>query len=334
MARLLRILNRAEVVACLSMEDAIKVNAEAFRQLSLHQATVPAYLSIESPEHDGSCLIKPARMSNGLGHGLKVVAVRPKNAALGLPTVPGMVILMDDETGLPLSLMDGTYLTGMRTAAGSAVATEKMSLPFSRVLTIFGAGTQAKFHVDAIRAVRNIEHVNIINRSLRNASELARDFHAQHGLEVCAIGLDDESRVEAAVRASQIICTTTNSVKPLFSSKWLSPGTHINCIGSYLPQMQEVDIDTVKMARVVVDDAQVAWKSGDLHIPLEAKVITKNHVVGEIGHVVAGVVAGRTSPEEITMFKSVGTAAQDVATAQIVFQNAEKLQLGTTVALF
>lgn len=329
----MRILSEAAVEEILSAELAVKVNEEAFLLLHKGEAKVPDRLIVSSPEYEGVTLFKPCSVPDSIG--AKVVSIRPGNAAKKLPTVPGMVFLLDAETALPTALMGASFLTGMRTAAGSAVATSVMALKDASVMTVFGAGLQARLHVRAVSVVRTLSKVYIVNRTLANAETLCSSLSDTFpSVEFVAIASASLEEVEASVRAAHIICTTTNATDALFDGNWVSPGCHINGIGSYTPAMTEVDINAVSRARVVVDSEHAIDTCGDLLNAINQGKLDRSSI-RELGEVLSdnNKDSVRTSSEAITFFKSVGTAVQDIVTARAVLREAVAKDIGVVVEM-
>eukprot|EP00164_Ancoracysta_twista_P006492 GFYU01009045.1.p1 GENE.GFYU01009045.1~~GFYU01009045.1.p1 ORF type:complete len:338 (+),score=118.19 GFYU01009045.1:173-1186(+) len=330
----MKILRASDVAKLMSMKDAIKVNREAFLAVVQGRVTLPDRLIMPVPKHDGFTLFKPAILADSNGGdnsmGAKIVSVRPNNAKLNLPTVPGFIVMLDEVTGYPAALMDGTYLTGLRTAAGSGAATEALARKDSSVLAVFGAGLQGHEHIKAVCAVRDIKKIVIWNRTPERAQKLIETLKTELN---AGIEYSFEADANVAVKDADIVCTTTNSFTPVFNGENLKPGCHINAIGSFRPDMQELDAATIKRARVILDSPD-AEKCGDIAIPLKENAIEKSHIAGDISQVLADQVKGRTSDTEITLFKSVGTSVQDVATAQAVLDAANKAgDIGVTVNL-
>jgi ornithine cyclodeaminase len=264
--------------------------------------------------------------------GVKALTLFPHNAEHGLPTINALVLLFDASNGLPLALIDGGYLTALRTGAASGAATRLMARADARTLAIFGAGAQALPQVWAVCVARPIERVWIVNRSAERAERLAAELRA------FGAPIPTDVRVAPAARAAlaeaDIVCCATAAPIPLFDDADLRPGTHINGVGSYRPTMQEIPAATVARARVVVDQRRAAWaEAGDLVIARDQGLIGAEHIVAELGEVAAGTIVGRTSADEITFFKSVGNAVQDVAVAQVAYTRAGELGLGHEVTL-
>ena len=247
--------------------------------------------------------------------GVKSVTVFPDNAARGKPAVLGTYLLLSAETGETLAVMDATRLTAWRTGAASALASRYLSRPDASRLVMVGAGALAPQLVRAHASVRPIRQVAIWNRSPDRAHTLAAALAATTGFD---IGIADD--LEAAVRQADIVSTATLSAEPLIRGAWLAPGTHVDCVGAYRPNMRESDDEVVRRARIFVDTRTGAFgEAGDILQPLAAGVIGKDAVLGDLFDLTRGVVAGRAGAEEITLFKSVGAAIEDLAAAVAVF---------------
>jgi len=358
------ILTDDEVKAAVPMDQAIEVNEAAFRSLESGAAQCPDRALLTTT--GGPTLFKPACVPPaGAGDGeppggaraealgLKVVSVREANPELGLPSVPATMLMFDAATGLPSALLAATWLTALRTAAGSAVATRALAPEQPELLVVFGAGMQGDAHVDAMLSVRpSLARVAIVNRSLPRAQELAAAVSARAGVETEAVSnpsssiypvfrpltggclqvaLGDEAAVERLCRAADIICTATNSSTPLFQGAWLKSGCHLNCIGSYTPDMQEVDAATVERSWVVVDEPGARESSGDL---VKAAVSEAANGLRTLGNVLLSPpgAEGRGG-RELTLFKSVGVAVQDVATGGAAATRAAEMGIGAKAQL-
>lgn len=326
------ILSREDVRTLTPMPKAIELVAMAFADLSAGRALSPMRTSLEVIPGTGTTLVMPAYVPTSAALGLKVVSVFTANAARGLPTIASLVVLLDDETGQPVAIMDGAHLTALRTGAVSGVASKLLAREDSRVLTVIGAGAQALTQAAAVCAVRPIERVIVIARSLtgleRYRAQLRRDWPEVEVL------LETTRDAPSAVRAADIICTATTSHTPVFDDADVQPGTHINGVGSFTPRMQEIPAQTVARALVVVDQIEPALEeAGDLIVPLRNGVIARNHISRELGELVRGKVPGRTSTDEITFFKSVGNAVQDIAVGRFAYDEAVRRGMGQTVDL-
>lgn len=328
----LRILAGADVRLAITMAEAIKAVKDAYVELSAGHAVQPPRTLIRVEKRDAVTLFMSAYLANSGGLGAKIVSVFPGNLRHGLPTIYGVVVVMDAETGCPVAVMDGTYLTALRTGAASGVATDLLSRSDARVVAILGAGAQARTQLEAVCTVRPIEKAWVYDLAQKTAVAYVQEMKARG--DPIPGDLSVAGSPTQAVREADVICTATTSLTPVFDDADLKPGVHINGVGSYTPEMQEVPVETVCRAKVVVDSWSASLaEAGDLIIPLKEGLITKAHIHGEIGEVASGQVPGRQSHEEVTFFKSVGVAVQDVAVAELVLRRAADLGLGMEVEL-
>ena len=329
------ILSAADVRALVPMAEATRLMGVAFAELSAGRAASPLRTPLHDEGRGSDTLFMPAAIPALGGLGLKVVSVYPTNAARGLPTILALVALLDAETGQPLALLDGTFLTALRTGAVSGKATELLAQPAgeARTLLCIGAGAQAFTQVWSVHTARpSLERVLVWSRTRERAAGLVSRLRDElPGVGALAAVAPD---LEGAVREADIICTATRSPTPVFEDAWLRPGTHINAVGAYTPAMQEIPAATVARARVVVDATEAALaEAGDFIIPLREGIVGREHFATELGHVVAGTRPGRTGPDEITLFKSVGNAVQDIAVARFAVERAEATGRGQRVEL-
>lgn len=329
----IRVLSAADVRAAIDPRVAIAAMRSAFGQLSSGEATVP--LRGRLPSASGATLVMPAYLGGTHELGVKIVSVFPGNPDLGLETVQGTVLLLDAATGAPRALLDGNELTARRTAAASALATDLLAAPDASALALFGAGVQARAHVWAISVVRSLREIRILSRSGRTAEGLAAQLTAHARREGSAAPLiravGDPS---VALRGADLIVTATTSEQPVFDGRHVEAGAHINAVGSFRPDMQEIDAATVARARVVVDSREAAWEeAGDLIAARRDGAIDESHVSAELGEIVRGTSPRGRGDYEITLFKSVGNAAQDIAMASTLIAAAEESGLGRTVSL-
>lgn len=329
----MRVLSADDVGRAVPMPAAIDAVEAAFVALAAGQAEVPLRTHLETPERGATSFFMPARLDTpaGAALGMKVVSVFPTNLARHEPSIYALVALLDPETGRPQALLDGTYLTALRTGAASGVATRHMARADARVLALFGAGAQALPQARAVWAVRPIETVWIVNRSPERAAALAAQIRAERPELELRQGADGAT----ALAAADVVCTATSSPAPLFAADAVRPGTHINAVGAYKPTMAELPPELLARVRLVVDQRRAAWaEAGELVQAREAGLLREEQVAGELGEVAAGQVAGRAGAGEITCFKSVGNAVQDLAVAALALGRATELGLGTEVALF
>ena len=325
-------LSRADVRRLVPMPDAIELMKTAFAELSAGRTTSPLRTVISVEHNKSDALFMPAHVPALNALGLKVVSVFQGNRARGLPVINALVCLIDTETGEPLAIMDGTYLTALRTGAVSGAATDLLARPDSRVLVSIGAGAQGATQIAAVCAVRRIERivaVDVANESLeRFRAAMARDW------PILVDRLETATHAAPAVREADVICTATTSRTPVFDDADVRPGTHVNAVGAYTPEMQELPAATVARATVVVDavDAALA-EAGDLIIPLRDGLVDRDHFTRELGMVAAGTAPARTHDDEVTLFKSVGNAVQDVVVARRAVDRARDEGAGTTIDL-
>src|SRR5436309_8470754 len=292
------ILDEGAVRALLRMEDLIPAMASAMADLSSGKVVQPMRVMVPIAEHGGFLGLMPAAYSGALG--AKLVTFYPNNQ--GVPTHHAVIVLFRPETGEPLVTMDGRLITEMRTAAVSAVATKCLARPGASVLGMLGAGVQARSHLEALRLVRTFREIRVW--SPRDARPVAKEF-----------GIRAVASAAEAVRGADVVVVATTSQTPVLLGEWLSAGTHINAVGAPRPTWRELDDAVLRTARIYVESREAATReSGD--------VIAAGQVYAEIGEVVTGAKRGRESAGEITLFKSVGVAIEDVATAELVYRKA------------
>lgn len=328
----LKMLSRDDVARAVSMAEAIKAVKKGFIQLSAGMAEVPLRIQVPVKKRSGVTLFMPAYLTRSETIGAKIVSVFPNNRRRGLPTIHALVIVVDAKTGQPQAAMDGTYLTALRTGAASGLATDLLARKDSRVVAIFGAGTQARTQLEAVCTVRDIERAWVYDVRTRVARAFVREMK-EKGNPI-PVDIRVAQTKKQALREADVVCTATTSFRPVFADSDLKLGVHINGVGSYTPEMQEVPARTVVRSKVVVDSREASLaEAGDLIISIDGDLISNRNIHGEIGEVAAGKVSGRESEEETTFFKSVGLAVQDVAVAERVLQRAEELGLGLDVEL-
>ncbi len=306
----LRVISAEDIARSLPIAKAVEVLASTFTDAISGPPSGRQHL----PFADGELLVMSAVHNPGVGPsyaGVKVVSVRNQNLEIGLPSVHATYVLFGGEALAPLALVDGAALTGFRTAAVSALATTILARPDAARLVLFGAGVQAASHLTAMAAIRPLRHVTIVNSNAQRAShlvELAR-----------ALGLDACRGDATSIADADIICTCTTSATPVFDGNLLSAGTHINAIGSYHPDVRELDDTTAQRARWFVEErTRVFAESGDVLMPIASGAVGAQFVVDDLFGLCSGA-AGRRSAEEITVFKSVGLGIEDLAIAEALF---------------
>lgn len=327
----LRVLGADDTRRALPMREAIEAMKMAFGQLSDGNVTLPLRSRIDVADRDGVTLFMPALLNETDEFALKVVSVFPKNLRRDLPTIHALVVALDTETGQPIAVIEGGTLTAIRTGAGSGAATDLLANPHVKRVAIFGAGVQARTQLEAVCAVRDIESVSIFSLEPDQSQAFLADAASQSWTPSFIEVADSASK---AIENADVICTATTSKWPVFDGSELQPGTHINAIGSFTPTMQEVDSAMVERSLVVVDSREaVLAETGDLLIPIKEGRISEDHIHAELGEIVNGSRPGRTDPDQITFYKSVGVAVQDAAAAGLALRNAERLGLGQVVEL-
>jgi ornithine cyclodeaminase len=328
----LQIISKEEVKSAITMAQAIETVKSAFAQLSKGHARVPVRTQLGVPFHDGVALFMPAYLEDTDELGMKMVSVFSGNIEQGLPIINALVALIDPVTGLPLAILDGTYLTALRTGAASGAATELLARPDAETVAILGTGVQGRTQLQAVSTVRSIERVLVFD-TREGAAEAFRAEMGEAGPPIPR-RIEVASTAKEAITEADILCTATTSSTPVFSDSDVKPGCHINAIGSFTPQMQELPEETVSRALLVVDSREAAWaEAGDLIIARKRGLITEASIHAEIGEIVAGTKPGRTSSDQVTLFKSVGNAVQDVSVGARILEEAKKKGLGTMVEL-
>lgn len=318
-------LTEDDVRELLDMRSALGVVEDAFREHGMERVQMPAKSYLYFPT--GDLRTMPAYLEHGGIAGVKIVNVHPGNPKRGLPTVMAVVVLNSIETGAPLAVMDGTYLTDMRTGAAGGVAADHLARRDATVVGMIGAGRQARTQLQAISLVREIETVKVISRSVATCNRFREDMKRLGCDIVIAEGIRD-------VCDCDILVTTTPVREPIVDDDWVREGTHVSAIGADATGKEELDPMILKRSKIVIDDHAQATHSGEINVPLEEGVITVDDIYGTLGEVVAGIKPGRTSDIEVTVFDSTGLAIQDVSTANHVYQQAVERGLGTHLKLF
>ncbi len=322
------ILGRGELERLLTPPEVIAAVSSAFRQYAQGACQAPARQAMPISA-DGLLLVMSSALLEDRALGTKLVTVYGRNREQGLPTIYASYLLLDLETGAPLALMEAGFLTGIRTGATSALAASFLARPDSRTVACFGAGVQAAHQLRCLAAVFDLERVLVVGRT----PERARAFAGEMGRELqIPVGLAASAR-EAVSQADLVTCATT-SPTPVFDGRDLKSGTHVDAVGAFRPESREVDTETVRRARVVVDTyAGALEEAGDILIPIREGAINWTHVAAELAELVTGARPGRTGQDEITLFKSVGFALEDTATARLAYDRALAAGVGHHVPL-
>jgi alanine dehydrogenase len=321
------LLNKHDVASLLTMDDAMATVEEAFRQLALGHVTMPQRTVIRMSQYNGVHLGMPAWIGGDVhALALKVVTVYPNNpTGHNLPTIMGVLLLNDPETGAPLAVMDAGRLTAMRTGAVGGVATKYLARAKARTAGIFGAGVQAQTQLQAVAAARRLTRAHVYDIDPEKARAYAELMTGRLGFEVVPV-----ARPRDAVEGMDIIVTASSAQEPVFDGSWLVPGQHINAVGSHSPMARELDTTTVVRSKVFADQPSACLvEAGDLMMPISEGAIERTHVRAGLGEVIAGLKPGREHDSDITLFKSVGLALQDASTASVVYKRALEAGVGT-----
>src|SRR5258706_5437630 len=323
------IISQQEVVELLPMDECMAVMADALTSLARGDALLPLRTMLHLPRNLGILATMPGYLGDPEALGIKVITVFPGNHDTDFDSHQGVVLLFETQHGSPVAMMDASAVTAIRTAAVSGVATGLLARTGAKDLCILGSGVQARTHLAAMLFARRIDRVRVWSRNAENARIFARDAHERHGIVVEVHG-----DARNAVEGSDIVCTVTASREPVLFSEWLKPGAHVNAVGASLRTARELDSATMARAKLFVDRRESALnEAGDFLIPRGEGLFGDDHIRAEIGEVLAGTHGGRASETEITVFKSLGLAVEDVAAAQHVHYRALERGLGTTVLL-
>jgi ornithine cyclodeaminase/alanine dehydrogenase len=322
-----KLLSKNDVMKVLNMNDTIDILEKAFTDLSESKAVMPLRTPILTPDHNGLALFMPAYLKGIGALGAKIVTVYKDNLPnYNLPTILGTIILLDEKTGAPIALMEGGYLTAMRTGGVSGLATKFLARKNAKVHTLFGTGGMARTHAWAIGCVRNIE--KLILFSLDSIEKKEAFKKSLQEIIKCEIVLADSAK--DAVNEADIVTLITSAKDPIIDGDWVKPGTHINGAGSHAPGMRELDTKTVIKSKVICDLIDACKpEAGDFIIPVEEGKWNWDKVHASLGDVLTNKKNGRENDEEITLFKSVGLAIQDISTAFHVYQKAVDMNAGT-----
>lgn len=316
------LLNGSDVERAVSMEGAISLVEQAFVEFGQGHVDMPQRAVVSVSEHNGECFFMPAWLPRIGALSIKTVSSFEDNIHEGLPTISGLVTVLDPETGMAMAVMDGGYLTALRTGAASGVASKHLARQDSSSLAIFGAGIQARTQLEAMCIVRDITRVRVFDIDQEKAETLAMEMGGRGAIpaNIEVVGSPGD-----AVAGADIVVTATTSRSPVFDGDDLSPGAHINGIGSHMPGMRELDTKTILKSKIVCDSVEACLiEAGDLIIPANEGALGKSDIHGEVADVITGMLPGRQSDEEITLFKSVGLAFQDAAVAMRAYQEAAK----------
>jgi alanine dehydrogenase len=321
-------LNRQEVESLLDMKGTLTVVEEAFKQHGLRKVQMPPKLYLYFKKHNGDLRTMPAYLEEQDITGVKIVNVHPDNPKKGLPTVMALVVLNSTETGVPISIMDGTYLTDMRTGAGGGVAVKHLARKNSKEVGFVGTGNQAKAQLLAINEIIDIDVVKATSTSEKHTLAFKAEMEKRLNCEII------QKKSIKEVCDCDILITTTPSREPIVMNEWISEGMHINAIGADAPGKEELDPEILKRSAIVVDDIPQASHSGEVNVPISKNLFSVKDICCELGEVVSGNKIARTKDSDITVFDSTGLAIQDVATANMVYRKALKANMGMKLQQF
>jgi len=327
------VLSDKEVLELLPMKECIAVMREALIALADGKAEQPLRTIIRPPDAKGVMGLMPAYMSGGItdhqaAFGLKAICVFPGNPANGKDAHQGAVLLFSADTGELLAMMNASAITAIRTAAVSGVATDLLATPGACNLAIIGSGVQARSHLRAMSEVRSIKRCRIASRHFEHAQKFAEELRQKF-----SFALEPVETIEAALDTADLIVTATTAVEPIVRREWIAAGAHLNVVGSSTPKAREVDSETMAAASLFVDRRESTInEAGDYLLATRDGVIGPDHIRGEIGQILNGTKPGRTSPEEITLFKSLGIAIEDLFAAEYLYRKARERNLGTQVS--
>ncbi len=319
------VLNRQQVETLLDLDQLIDALAAAMAELSAGRVSMPARIAARVPEAEGLLAVMPAYLSASGTLATKLVSVFPHNASSGLPTHLAVIAVFDAATGACVALMDGTYITAARTAAGSALATRLLARSDADVLVIVGTGVQARMHGRVVPRVRRFSEIRVVGRDAQKIVALAEDLSRELGVPA-----EPFATFGAAASGAGVICAATHSTDPVVIGRRLEPGVHVNSVG-FNPQGRELDDDTIRKSLIVVESRASALAP----FPAGSNDLTNSldHIHAEVGEIVSGTKPGRTSRDQITLYKSVGVAVQDAVAAGLVLAAARERGVGLDVEL-
>jgi ornithine cyclodeaminase len=326
------LLNEADMRKVFTMSEAIQADKDALELYSRGKSVVPLRININVPEYSGQSLYMAGYAPDAAALGVKIVSVYPKNIEKGLTSVPASMVLVNEKTGEVCAMLDGTYLTRIRTGAVSGAATDILARKDSRIFALFGTGGQAATQLEAVLTARpSVKDVRVFDisadRAVDFAERMAKSFASKFGVSITAAATSDE-----AVRDADIITTVTTSKKAVFNGTLVKNGAHLNCVGSYTPEMQELDERALCRADVVTVDTRdgVFNESGDFIIPKQKGIFSYDKVA-ELGEVIMGSASGRQSDDQVTLFETVGSGVLDVVTARRIYEKASAAGVGSIV---
>ncbi len=309
------------------MDNGMEVVESAFREHGEGRARMPAKIYLDLPEMNGDFRAMPAYLPGMGASGIKWVNSHPGNAARNLPTVMAIIILNDPETAVPLAIMDGTYITKIRTGAAGGVAAKYLARPDSRRLALVGCGAQAITQLEALKRLFQFDRIRLFDPNSSALEAMEGSFPEEKKK------MERAADPQACVNGADIVVTTTPTRKPILERSWIAEGAHINAVGADAPGKQELDPEIIRTGTVIVDDVAQASHSGEVNVPIREGQFTVERIASTLGQVVCRRHPGRSSPTEITIFDSTGLAIQDLAAARFVYEECHKSGKGTPIRL-
>jgi len=323
------LLTKMDIKSIFTMKDAIEADKDAFRIYSEGKSVVPLRTNIAIPKYEGQILFMPGYVDEMDVIGVKIVSVFPQNMQKGKPTIPATMVLIDGSSGEVCAILDGTYLTQLRTGAASGAATDILARSDAQIGALIGTGGQGAAQLEAMVTARELKEVRVFDVDIIRAQKFVEEM--KNEISNCNTIFKAVSTSDDAIKDADIITTVTTARKPTFNGNLVKAGAHVNAVGSYMPHMQELDPVILNRANKIYFESTeaVLSESGDIIIPLKQGLITKDKFTGELGQVIMGTLKGRESDEEITVFKTVGIATQDVVTARKIYNKAIAQDIGT-----
>ena len=317
-----------DVLQCFPMKEAIKVMKTVFSNLNNQDNLIPQRTILEMHHENADALIMPVYSDMEKRFAIKVAAINRDNPSINLPLIHSVIMLFNSLTGETIAILDAESITGIRTGAASGLATDLLAKQKSSVAAIFGAGVQARYQLEALCSVRDIKYVLLFNLNSKSSKSFVIEMSSKLNVKI------EKTENISDIKKADVICTATTASTPLFEDDDIAEGTHINAIGSYKPDVREIPSLTIKRAKVVVDSKRSCLKeAGDIIIPIKEGLIKEENIYAELGEIINNKITPRVNQHEITLFKSVGNAAQDLSSAIHIFNKAKELGLGKEVIL-
>jgi alanine dehydrogenase len=321
------ILKNSQIRQLINMPEALKAVEKAFIFYGKNLVQMPAKIYLHLNKYNGDFRAMPAYIKNIETVGLKWVNVHPENSRFGLPTVMALIILNDAKTGLPLCIMDGTYITNLRTGASGAVAAKYLARENSSIIGLVGCGVQARMQLQALNELFKIKLVYVWGNKIIYAKKFLKD------MKFLGLDMHITENISDCLKEADIIVTTTPVRKPIINSEWVKEGTHINAIGADAPGKEELDPLLLKRSKIIVDDKLQAFHSGEVNVALSRRMISKKDIYATLGDIIVGRKKGRVGKREITIFDSTGLAIQDIAVANLVYKKACESKKGKWIKI-